>query len=62
VIHSATEAQSAYCAFGGNSPCAAWPAGQWNALAPGVYTITVEAESAAGLPSVAASITFIRLP
>lgn len=60
VLHTRTENQAAYCAFGGDAPCNAMPPGQWAALPPGNYTLVAEARSSTGRPSETTSVSFSK--
>ncbi len=55
--HSRVERQAAYCAYGGDGPCATIP--DWDTLGSGTYQLTATA-NAAGKPSVSRSITFSK--
>ena len=57
-IPSRRESIHAYCAFGGDAPCALMPGPTYGSLAPGTYTMYVRSTAASGATATA-SITFI---
>jgi RHS repeat-associated protein len=47
-IYAGEEGTPAYCAFGGNIPCALMPAALYSSLQPGTYAIVAQAETTSG--------------
>ncbi len=49
LIHSQSESALAYCAFGGNGPCATMPDSMWNNLSGGPHTIRARTDANSGV-------------